>query len=261
MNKSLNIALIQLDTLPDNKKANFNKTESLLESCFSKNPAADIIAVPEMFATGFIADSEKICEKANGETSNFLAGLARKHKAFVVGSYIETQDKEKPKNTAIIFDRDGREIFKYYKIHLFTYAGEHERISSGSDIPSVLIEGVAVSVMICYDLRFPELFRKAVKEHKTEVFIVPANWPEGRQKHWDKLLEARAIENQAYCCGINRVGKDERHAYTGGTAIVGPIDERTVAYNDETVVYGTLDLGRVAAWRRKFQALRDIKLI
>ena len=265
MTKELSVMLVQPDAEWHEKEKNFSKIESLVERSFKDK--IDVIVLPEMFATGFTMD-QNMAEDENGITFSFLMNLAQKYKSYLVGTYTKRQQDEKPKNTAVVFDRDGNKIFEYHKIHLFSYADEDKHYSSSKDISSFEIDGIRSSLAICYDLRFPELFRLMVNNSMPELVFVVANWPEKRQVHWNSLLRARAIENQFYVCGVNRVGSDPNNNYSGGSTIISPTgnyipleNSNNPLFNKEMAAVGRIYQEEVLAWRDKFRAIEDIRLI
>ena len=140
--------------------------------------------------------------------------------------------------------------------HPFTYAGEGEHYAAGRDRLTVQIDGVRVTPLICYDLRFTDLFWDAAAD--TDCYIIPANWPEARREHWMTLLRARAIENQAYVVGVNRVGSAGRLDYSGDTRIIDPLGQAIEApVSEEAVLVGDVDAAKVAAVRVEFPFMQD----
>jgi predicted amidohydrolase len=148
------------------------------------------------------------------------------------------------------------ELHRYAKIHPFSYSGEHEKYAAGSDFLSVDVEGLRVSVFVCYDLRFADEFWALAKD--TDLYVVVANWPEPRREHWRLLLRARAIENQAYVLGVNRVGIVDQLPHTGDSAIIDPLG-RTLAEASfaETVLVADVSADEVANVRKRFPFLAD----
>jgi predicted amidohydrolase len=147
-------------------------------------------------------------------------------------------------------------VHRYDKIHPFTYSGEHEHYSAGSERVTVTVDGVALSPFVCYDLRFAdELWDLAPR---TDLYVVVANWPESRRLHWQVLLRARAIENQAYVLGVNRVGTGGRLAYAGDSCVIDPLgDVLAYAAGGETLVLADVDPDVVRATRKRFPFLAD----
>jgi len=156
---------------------------------------------------------------------------------------------------ALVVSPDGS-VARYAKIHPFSYGGEHLHYAPGDRVVTVEIDGVRVTPFVCYDLRFPEPFRAAAAE--TDLYVVVANWPELRREHWKTLLRARAIENQAYVAGVNRVGDGDGLHYAGDSAAVSPLGE-TLAEGDEQerVLLADVEPEEVAKLRARFPALED----
>jgi predicted amidohydrolase len=214
-----------------------------------------LIVLPEMFATGFSMNGKLVA--GFGEvTREFLSGLAKELSAFVLGGYGELADP-RPANACSIFDPTGNEILHYRKMHPFSMAEEHLHYRAGEAVETVAVEGVRVTPLICYDLRFPEPFRLAAVE--TDLYCVVANWPEARRRHWSLLLRARAVENQAYVLGVNRVGSGDGLVYTGDSALLDPMGDEVAAAvpGAEVVVPGEVDPSLVSGLRERFGFLRD----
>ncbi|MEN8151997.1 MAG: nitrilase-related carbon-nitrogen hydrolase, partial [Planctomycetota bacterium] len=215
---------------------------------------ARLIVLPEMFATGFTMDAERAAESA-GETREFLAGLAKEAGVYVLGGYAEPT-AARPRNACSIYDPDGEEVLHYQKIHPFSLAREPEYYDAGDALETVTIDGVRVTPVICYDLRFPEIFRIAAD--RTDLFVVIANWPAKRSHPWRTLLMARAAENQAYVLGVNRVGEAQGEPHQGDSMVVDPfgnvVDE---AVGDRALIRGGVDAGEVRRAREHFSFLAD----
>jgi predicted amidohydrolase len=147
-------------------------------------------------------------------------------------------------------------VTRYAKIHPFSYAGEHEHYCAGERVVTADVEGLRVTPFVCYDLRFPEPFRLAAAE--TDLFAVVANWPEERREHWRTLLRARAIENQAFVAGVNRVGDGGRLHYAGDSAAISPLGEILAEGGDrEKVLFAEVEPTAVQRLRSRFPALND----
>lgn len=161
-------------------------------------------------------------------------------------------------NQALAFNPDGKQVCGYTKMRLFTPAGESDYYDRGRDVEVFDWSGVKASPFICYDLRFPELFRLSAGRG-AELFAVIANWPKCRHEHFLALLKARAIENQAYVVGVNRCGNDERHSYAGGSVIFDPHGNTlTQAGDDECTIISPIDPDSLRSYRRDFPTLNDM---
>ena len=218
----MRVALGQIDMIWEDKKASVKKAESMIYEAAIKN--ADIIIFPEMSFTGFSMNLEKTGEKrGSSETVNKMCELAQKYDiaiGFGWASFPE-KEEEKGKNLFSVADNKGNIIAEYEKIHPFTYGGESDVYEGGDRIASFPFKGHMISLFICYDLRFPEIFQAAAK--KSDVMFVIANWPESRRIHWQTLLRARAIETQSYIVGVNCFGKHDGILYSGDSMAVDAI--------------------------------------
>jgi predicted amidohydrolase len=246
------VAGIQLDIAWEDPDENFRRVEPLAAA--AADGGARVIALPEMFATGFSMRSELMANSAEA-TRAFLADLATRNRAWIVAGFAEP-GKNRPANACAIYGPTGSEKLHYRKIHPFTLAGEPEHYEAGHNLQTIEIEGLRVTPLICYDLRFPELFRAAA--NRTDLFVVIANWPERRSHAWRTLLAARAIDCQAYVLGINRVGEGDGHPYRGDSTLLDPWGATlaTLAL-EEGVVSGEVDAAVVAKARQHFSFLAD----
>lgn len=247
----------QLDIAWHDKPANHAKVRTLLERAHPPRDA--LVVLPEMFATGFSMNVAAIADDQSRETTTFLSSLAKEFQIHVLAGIVTSAPAGKGRNEAVAFDSGGREIGRYCKMHPFTFGGEREHYAAG-DAPVLFQCGeFLVAPFVCYDLRFPEAFRAAVRQG-AQLFVVIANWPAPRAEHWTTLLRARAIENQACVVGVNRCGRDPENQYAGGSLIVGPRGEVLAEAGDsEGTVSAELDLPALLAYRREFPALSDIR--
>ena len=234
----MRVALVETDTVWEDPAANRARLRELL-------PAADVAILPEFAFTGFT-----MAPWPDPDAETFLVDLARERGQAIVAGYIG----EGPRNMAVAVDAAGAVLARYAKLHPFTYADEHLHYRPGDDVPVFELGGVRAAMLICYDLRFPEVFREAALRG-AELFFVIANWPTPRVEQWRTLLRARAIENQAFVVGVNRVGTDPRFSYTSSSLVAGP--QGDVVHEGAGVVDVDPELAR--EWRREFPALRDIR--
>lgn len=252
----LKVAAIQMDIIWENKRENFLKLDKLFEGL----NGVDLVILPETFATGFTMKSEKFSESSCGETEEFLLQWAEKLDALLVGGWIESNPNGNPFNTVSLVNPSG-EISRYRKIHPFSYGGEDKTFSSGNKIIQVEWNGFKITPFICYDLRFPEIFRRVVGN--TDLFIIPANWPSPRIHHWLTLLKARALENQAYVVGVNRVGVAgtiRKLYHNGYSGLFHPFGGDTILGSErEEVLVFSLDLDELKKVREEFPYLKDIR--
>ena len=262
---------IQMDIAWEDPPENFRRVEEMAEramegldgpttsadSSDTEDPdgAPRLLVLPEMFATGFSMNAEKVSAFAQ-ETREFLTGLASRLSVFVLGGYAEPAEPL-PANACSIFAPDGEELLHYRKLHPFSLAREDRHYIGGDALETAEVEGVRITPLICYDLRFPEPFRPAAQD--TDLYCVIANWPDKRREAWSTLLRARAIENQAYVIGVNRVGLGSNEPHAGDSALVDPMGKvlSEVDAYDEGVVLGVVDPQEVVRVRRRLSFLKD----
>jgi predicted amidohydrolase len=218
---------------------------------------ARLVVLTEMFSTGFTMASERVAERPDGPSTTFLTEQAETHGVWLAAS-VPTADPglPRPVNRLVVAGPAG-EHHRYDKIHPFSFAGEDEHYVAGSSFLTIGIEGLQVSGFVCYDLRFADEWWAVAPQ--TDCYIVVANWPASRRHHWRSLLLARAIENQAYVVGVNRVGTDGSGLdYAGDSMIVDPMGEVLAsAAAIETVVLAEVDPAVVADTRARFPFLAD----
>jgi predicted amidohydrolase len=215
---------------------------------------ARLVVLPEMFAIGFSMTPEQTAEPEGGPTSAWLADQARTHDLWIGGSVPE-RSGGRPRNVFVLAGPDGT-VHRYAKVHPFTYSGEHEHYDAGDELVTVTVDGLRVSLFVCYDLRFADEFWDRATE--TDLYLVVASWPQSRAHHWRSLLLARAIENQAYVLGCNRVGDGDGTHYAGGSCIVDPMGQVLSSEGDhEAILVAEVDPATVAATRERFPFLRD----
>jgi predicted amidohydrolase len=248
---------VQLDIVWENKAATFDRVRRLLDA-HKPQPGA-LLVLPEMFSTGFSMNVAGIDEGTDRPAETFLRALARKFNLYTLGGVVNVGADGRGRNQALAFAPDGRELARYDKIHPFTLGEEGKHYTGGEAIQLFNWEGISVSPFVCYDLRFPEVFRIAARR-KVQLLAVIANWPYPRESHWVTLLQARAIENQAYVIGVNRCGKDPKYTYFGRSQIIDPHGQILAdAGNNEGLITADIDPQVVETWRRDFPALADMK--
>lgn len=256
MNKKLKIGLVQYSPVWENKKESMKKIENLLRI----SGILDLLIFPEMTLTGFTMKSNDFAEDLQGETNVFFSALAKSNKCAVIYGVIE-KGKKKNFNTLVHLNNQGNIISTYRKIHPFSYSKEDIFYGKGKEVVVTKVKGVKIGLSICYDLRFPELYRYYVKE-KVHLIIDIANWPDTRIEHWRTLLKARAIENQCYAAGINRVGDDPKLHYNGFSSVFDPMGKEIVAVeNEEKVILVDVERSLVDDVRKRLSFLSDMRLI
>ncbi|GAB4158936.1 MAG: nitrilase family protein [Winogradskyella sp.] len=249
-NDTLDIALVQTALVWENPKANRVHIENKVSSI-----KADLIVLPEMFTTGFTMNATEVAEPMHGETITWLKQLSKKEQAAIIGSLVVVENK-KYYNRLICVDPSG-EILHYDKRHTFTLAGEHKVYEAGKKKVLFTYKGWKICPLVCYDLRFPVWARNT---EDYDILIYVANWPKVRIAAWDTLLKARAIENMAYCIGVNRIGLDgNNYEYSGHSAAYDVLGNRVdnIPKNKETIEIVTLEKNHIAKYREKLGFLKD----
>ncbi len=217
---------------------------------------ARLIVLSEMFSVGFTMAPDRVAEPTNGQSSSFLQEMARTHSVWICGSVPTVlEGHERARNRLYLFGPAGQS-HHYDKIHPFSFAGEDQHYDGGADFLTVNVEGLRTSFFICYDLRFANEFWQRAAD--TDCFVLPANWPEARRHHWQSLLMARAIENQAYVIGVNRVGEGNGLTYSGDSRIIDPLGEiLTSGARTEALLVTEVNPAMVADVRDRFRFMQD----
>jgi omega-amidase len=251
--ENLKITIIQQDIYWEDKEKNLAMFEKKIDGI--KKGETDLIILPEMFLTGFSMNAQNLYEDMNGKTVEWLVKKSAEKKADITGSLI-IKESGKFFNRLIWAKPDGS-IFKYDKKHLFQMADEHKTFTKGEWRIIVESNGWKIMPFICYDLRFPFWCRNLSNEYDIAVFI--ASWPKARSSHWRILLAARAVENQCYVIGVNRVGKDGNdREYDGSSLIIDPLGKTLFDAKDKkSVHYQELFYEILEKYRKNFPAWMD----
>ena len=253
----MKLGLVQYAPVWENPEENILKIEELIKTSNSK---FDLLIFPEMTLTGFTMNAEKFAEEIDGTGTKYFMHLAQRLKTDMFAGIIE-RDGGSIYNSLVHFDSLGLIKARYRKIHPFSYAQEDKSYSAGEETVVTKIDQVKIGLSVCYDLRFPELYRLYAKQ-RVDVLVNIANWPIPRIEHWKTLLKARAIENQCFMVGVNRVGDDPGNQYNGCSAVFDPMGNEIVMIQDfEKIIELDIDLGDVNTTRSKLPFLQDIKLI
>lgn len=258
----MRIYALQYDIIWENKPANHELVRDMLADA-DPEPGS-LVVLPEMFDTGFSLNIDQTDDSDSQESERFCRDLAREHEVVVQGARSTKASDGWGRNYAVVFDSRGQRLADYAKLHPFGFGREAERFRGGDQLVTYDWRqgehALRAAPLICYDLRFPEAFRLCTTKLGAELFVLGANWPDGRQEHWRTLLIARAIENQAYVVGVNRCGRDPHLGYAGGSLIVSPKGEVLVeAGAHPRLLVAEIDPLAVGAWREAFGALRDIR--
>ena len=262
--RDLTITIIQSSLHWENIEANLKMFE---EKIFSIREKTDLIVLPEMFSTGFTMNNKVLAENMKGKTVEWLKRMAKEKNCVVTGSII-IEEKKKYYNRLIWMLPNGK--YKTYdKRHLFRYAGEEKYYSAGKKKLIVELNGWKICPLVCYDLRFPVWIRNKYKKDSSaplgmtadyDLLLFVANWPERRNYPREALLLARAIENQSYVIGVNRVGKDGGDInHSGDSVFINPQGEviSKAKPNEETIMTVALSYSALEEWRKKFPAWMD----
>lgn len=254
----MKIVAVQLDMAWEDRAHNHQRVQELLDA--TDIQAGSLIILPEMFETGFSMNVESVVPSQEREGEQLLQALARKHDCAVLGGVLAPLENGKSKNEAVAFAPDGTELVRYQKMQPFSYSGEHEHYPPGTSHALFEWQGIKIAPFVCYDLRFPELFRPAVAEG-AELIAVIACWPKTRSEHWVRLLQARAIENLAISVGVNRCGREPGLEFDGRSTAFDHLGKQLFeASADEQVTTIEIDVATLREWRNTFPALDDMRL-
>lgn len=254
MDENINISLLQADLKWENKQANLALFDRMIEQ-LPKQDGLQLILLPEMFTTGFSMDSARLAEDMDGRSVEWLLSKAKNEGAYIAGSLI-VEENGRYYNRMLMAGPDGL-IGHYDKRHLFRMGGEDKHYSMGLDRKIFRIGPWRICPQICYDLRFPVWSRN---RDDYDLLIYLANWPAVRNAAWETLLQARAIENQAYVAGVNRVGPDGKGtAHCGSSMVIGPQGEVMAKSKskEQDMVHARLGLGQRREYLETFPAYKD----
>lgn len=245
----MRITILQQDIAWGAPEENCSRAEDII----GDNPGSDLYVLPEMFSTGFATKPKGIAE-TNQHSLNWMKRTARATGAAIAGS-VATEDDGRFYNRFYFVKPDGS-VVKYDKHHLFTYGGEDKEFTAGRERVVVEWKGFRILPEVCYDLRFPVWSRN---RGDYDIIIYVASWPTPRQGAWDALLRARAIENQCFVAGVNRVGKDPACEYSGGSAVIDAYGKTFAACEKGKECAATADISmeQLQAFRKKFPVLDD----
>jgi len=255
---SLRVCMLQMDIHIGEPKLNYAKVNELLEQAIQSPEKPDVILLPEMWNTGYALDHVAFLADSEGEeTKQSMSWFSRTHHVNIIAGSISQKKVDQVYNTVYIFNRQGILTADYSKIHLFRLMDEDKYLTSGNKIGQCEIDGVKAGVMICYDIRFPELARTIALEG-AKILYVPAEWPAPRMHHWRTLLMARAIENQMFVVACNRVGTSNKTDFFGHSMIIDPWGEIVAEGGEETeIISATIDLSQVEIVRNKIPVFAD----
>ena len=253
--QTLTISLVQCKLFWEDKKANLEMLEDKIKNLKGKT---EVVILPEMFSTGFSMNPSKLAENMDGETVSWMKRIAIENKIVLTGSVIIEEDKNY--YNRLIWMLPNGQFGTYDKRHLFSYAGEDKFYTPGNTRFIASVKGWKLNLQICYDLRFPVWSRQGSSaENIYDILVYVANWPTKRSDTWKTLLQARAIENQCFVIGVNRVGEDGNgHLYEGESSILDPLGNIIYQKKDEeTVITYTLSKEMLIKTREHFPFLKD----
>ena len=268
----LDIFLVQMEVAGNDKAKNFDKVEALTQGIHKEagDPVTGLIVLPEMFATGYLplhpeSAAEDFSSESSGETARFLNKLATRTGCTIMGSGISFASNGNANregkaatlaNRTSVYRPGNPSEFAYYEKRK-PFFMEQPKFSAGQNINLFKIQEWDIAPTVCFDLRFPELYRDAVKAGAT-LFTVQAAWPAERIAHWEALLQARAIENQSYVAAVNCTSADSK--YTGHSRIIDPLGNIVAKAESETecIVSARIDIEPLQRYREKFPVLKNI---
>lgn len=252
---NISIALAQLDLKVADPERNFLKVQEAVQTA-SQN-GAEIVLLPELWASGF--DLDRTRTYANSLDEGWfkrMRDLAKRNEIGLGGSLIE-DDQGKYYNTFVLYDNNGDRLVSYRKIHLFQKLQEHVHLTGGAEVAVVDSPWGKLGFAICYDLRFPEIFRSCAVQG-AELILLVAEWPSRRIEHWKILLQARAIENQCYIAAVNKVGNSHGAVFGGNSLVVDPMGKILIQGGEkEELLQASLDLDEVSKIRKWMPVFDD----
>ncbi len=249
----LTVSIIQTDLVWENKVANL---ENLERKIMGIKERTELVILPEMFSTGFSMNTEMLAEEMEGDTLAWMKRISFAKKVALTGSFMV---KENGSNfNRLVWMLPNGDYGYYDKRHLFGYAGEDKHFTAGNKRLIASIKGWRINLLICYDLRFP-IWSRQQNNDEYDILLYVANWPEKRSHAWKSLLTARAIENQSYVIGVNRVGADGHgNQHSGDSSIIDPMGEVVFQKSNEAFIHTfTLDKTALLETRQKLPFLKD----
>jgi len=250
------ICSAQIASIWEEPETTLNKAGILIRHAAASGAA--LICFPEQFATGWDPQPRKNIQDIDGSIVSTLRAYAKESGIGILGSFRQA-NVPLPKNTAVAIGKDGRILSTYAKMHLFSPGHENEGNSPGTDLGLFTIDSLTCGIAICYDLRFPDLFRLYAQKGVQAVFV-PSAWPHIRTRHWELFIQARALENQMYIVGVNATGETPIDSYSGNSMTADPQGTIVSRANEtEQLVFMDLDPAVIAATRRQFPVEKDRK--
>ena len=259
LSSSLSLSLAQMDVLLGDWEANLKQALAFIEEAADRG--SELVILPELWSTGYALDRIGELSSHTEVILAELCGLASRRSLWLIPGSLPESGKEGVYNTAFVISPSGKVVSRYRKIHLFPLMEEDKYMEAGRNLVLAETPWGKVGLMICYDLRFPELARSLALKG-ARLLVVPAEWPGARLEHWRTLLRARAIENQFFVAGVNagvnRVGSSDELEFLGSSAIIDPWGQTVVEGGPFPVLLNAeIDLSMVEEVRRKLPCFRD----
>ena len=254
----MKVSVIQMDMRPLESAENFDRAEALVRRA-AEESSPNVIVLPETWNTGFMpaGDLAAACDENAKAVRARFSPLARELNVNIVAGSVSNRRDGKIFNTACVFDRAGACLAEYDKTHLFTPMGEHEVYAPGSHLVTFTLDGARCGLLICYEVRFPELWR-TLALRGVQIIFLPAQWTAARQYHWETLTAARAIENQLFVISCNACGERDGTLYGGFSRILDPLGAVLAqGGGEEEIITADLDLSCIAPLRAAVPVFRD----
>ena len=251
----MKLAMVQMKVIAGNIEENKVRGLELAKQAATQ---ADIVVLPEIWTIGYsLKNIEIAAETLDGALLGALADLARKNGVTIVAGSVPLKVDGRIYNSSVVIDKLGDRVTSYEKVHLFTMYGEERFFAPGNNLNLFELGEFQAGLAICYDLRFPELFRSLALKG-AQIVILPAEWPSARAAHWHTLVKSRAIENQVYICAVNCVGEHKGNSFYGHSLLVAPDGEViSEGSEEEEIVYGDINLAKVIETRKSMGIFND----
>lgn len=254
----MHLALLQADIAFADPKKNIKQMTEKIHDCMKAADKPDVILLPEMWNTSFAMNQiEKLADCYGSPSAEAMRELAKGYHVNIVAGSIADKREGKVYNTSYVFDREGKTIAMYDKVHLFDLMDESKHITPGNKRTIFELDGIKCGVILCYDLRFPELARAYALEG-VKILFIPAQFPQPRFNPWNVLVQARAIENQIFLVGINRVGTEGKAVFFGSSLIVEPQGDVLARGSEkEEIIKAEIDISKVDLSQNYMTCLKD----
>ena len=252
------MAVLQMDVSIGEPERNRERALRRMEEAVRAAEKPDVLLLPEMWNTGYSLENvTDLADDAGEPTDGLMSAFAKEHGVHIVAGSIANKTEGGIRNTIMVYDRSGAKTAEYSKLHLFRLMEEEKYLTAGEKRGMFTLDGAAAGMMVCYDIRFPELARRLALDGAKMLFV-PAQWPKPRLHHWRTLLQARAIENQMFVVACNRVGTSRGSEFFGHSMIISPWgDVLAEGGEEEAILTADLDLSEVERVRSAIPVFRD----